>query len=300
MVEDIELVNTITDERIAMSMTTTNDYVLSYADWSQVQGSHNMHAYVGQVGKSVTNTVLDVREVEIVGWVIADSCEEMAERKLKLNRFVTPTQPLNVFYKGYSLTFYPESSVAYSQEFVDNNDTICKFLIRGIAADPTFTSANEKRMDAAGIISLFHFPLVIPNQPDPPGGFVFGYRRPSLITKVANRGAVPTGMRILFTARGAVTNPYIILVETQEQFKINKSLVAGEKIEVSTVVGGKYIRGTLGGKTTNYFRYRDLDSVWLQLAVGENNLRYGADNGDDQLDVEIYFYDRLLEVEGCD
>lgn len=299
MVEGVTLRNTITGEYIVIDARSTYDYVLSYASWGSAPGSHEMRRFTGQVGQSIASTLLDERSVDIVGWVIADDCETMAARKQVLNRFINPQEPIDMTYGNYTLRFYPDSSVVYSQEEPDNNDVICKFEIVGTAPDPTFASSAENRVDAAGNISMFHFPLVIPNEPDPPGGFVFGYRRPSLITKVVNRGVIPTGIRVTFTANGAVENPYIVLIETQEQFKINKSLKAGDVVEVSTVVGSKYVRGTVDNETTNYFKYRDIDSAWLQLRVGENNLRYGADSGTEQLDVAIYYYDRFLEVEGC-
>ena len=76
-------------------------------------------------------------------------------------------------------------------------------------------------------------------------------------------------------------------------------MTAGETITVNTTTGEKKITGLLDGVSSNYFKYRDLGSSWLQLAVGDNLLRYDADSGLDRLECFIYFYNRYLEVQEC-
>ena len=96
-----------------------------------------------------------------------------------------------------------------------------------------------------------------------------------------------------------MSNPSLINVLTQEYFKVNKTLTAGEEIRINTNIGEKKIVGTLNGVSSNYFKYRDLDSTWLQLAVGDNLFRYDADSGLDVLECYVYFYNRYLEVQEC-
>lgn len=55
----------------------------------------------------------------------------------------------------------------------------------------------------------------------------------------------------------------------------------------------------INGVENNYFKYRDLDSTWLQLDVGDNLFRYDADTGIDNLEVYIYFHSKYLEVQEC-
>lgn len=68
---------------------------------------------------------------------------------------------------------------------------------------------------------------------------------------------------------------------------------------MNTTVGEKYIRGVLNGETSNYFKYRDLDSEWLQLKVGDNLFRYDCDGGQSALEVYIYHQNKYLEVQEC-
>ena len=128
---------------------------------------------------------------------------------------------------------------------------------------------------------------------------MFGLREPSLIVAVTNKGAVNVGMKIVFKASGTLENPSLINVDTQEFFKINKVMQAGEEITVDTIIGEKKIEGLLNGVKGNYFKYRDLDSTWLQLRVGDNLFRYDAEENVDALEVYIYFNNKYLEVQEC-
>ena len=106
-------------------------------------------------------------------------------------------------------------------------------------------------------------------------------------------------MKILFKANGVVTNPSVTNIRTQSYFKLNKTMINKEEITVNTVVGSKKITGKQDGEEVNYFKYRDLNSDWLQLEVGDNVLQFDADANVQNLDVYIYFDDSYLEVQEC-
>jgi len=128
-------------------------------------------------------------------------------------------------------------------------------------------------------------------------GMEFGERTKSLIADVNNPGDVDCGMRIVFAALGTLTNPQILNVDTRKYFKINKTMEAGETIEVNTKFGEKSVTGTLNGTESNYWNYADLPgSTFLQLQPGGNPLRYNADSGIDNLNVTIRFTPQYLGV----
>lgn len=299
MVEAIRLQNIVTGAEFNIDMLTTQEYVLSSVDWGTIASAHHSYKYVNQVGVYVTGTSLETRSVEIIGWVVGETEEVMTQRKAMLNRFFNPRHAVDLFYKNYVLRFLPDTSVQYSTTSAENNEVICKFKIGGYCPDPLFSESTDSKVIAADITPAFHFPLAMSQNPNPPGGVVFGVKRPGLIMSVYNSGAVDVGMRIVFSARGTVINPAVIDIGTQKFFKINKVMIAGEEIAVNTVIGSKRITGTLNGETSNYFKYRDLDSEWLQLKVGDNLLRYNASDGLENLEVTIYHNNRYLEVQEC-
>lgn len=300
MVERIILRKIKTSEEILMDMVTTPGYILKQVDWGTIEGNHNTYKYLNQIGVSVDSTLLEPRPVTIEGWVVAYRDKDMTARKARLNSFVNPQEPLELLYEGYKLRFNPDCTVKYSINYSDNNDVVCKFQIVGTAHNPLFTDAGENRLNFATTTAQFHFPLI--SSPElTEGGVIFGSRTDSLIATVVNKGSVPVGMRIVFKAKGSLSNPKLINVETQEKLLINKDLVAEEEIEVNTVVGSKRVLGRIGETSpfSNYFVYKTLDSSWLQLAEGKNLFRYDADKGLDNLEVFVYFQNSYLEVQEC-
>lgn len=299
MVEGIELQNVATSAKLTLDMVSTPDYILDSVDWGVVESTHHSFKYVNQIGVYVTGTSLETRQVIVTGWVIAETEYTMDQRKGILNRFFNPQQAVDLFYKQYVLRFLPDTSVKYSATVKENNEVVCKFKVEGYCPDPLFAEKVESKVAAASTVAKFHFPLIMSREPDPPGGVVFGLRQPSLIVAITNSGAVDVGMKIVFKANGSLTNPSLINVNTQKYFKVNKSMVAGEEITIDTIIGEKKIRGILNGVESNYFKYRDLDSEWLQLQVGDNLFRYDADENVGNLEVYIYFNNKYLEVQGC-
>lgn len=299
MVEGIKLQNVETRAVLTLDMVSTPDFILNSVDWGAVESTHHSFKYVNQIGVYVTGTSLETRSVTIQGWVIAENESLMTIRKTTLNRFFNPQQAVDLFYKDYVLRFLPNTSIRYSATIAENNEVICKFKVEGYCPDPLFSEQVESKVAAASTQAMFHFPLIISETPNPPGGIIFGLRQPSLIVTVTNNGAVDVGMKIVFRASGTLTNPSLIEVNTQKFFKVNKTMVAGEEITIDTIIGEKKIEGYLNGITSNYFKYRDLDSEWLQLKVGDNLFRYDADQNVGNLEVYIYYNNKYLEVQEC-
>lgn len=299
MVEGIKLQNVETRAVLTLDMVSTPDFILNSVDWGAVESTHHSFKYVNQIGVYVTGTSLETRSVTIQGWVIAENESLMTIRKTTLNRFFNPQQAVDLFYKDYVLRFLPNTSIRYSATVAENNEVICKFKVEGYCPDPLFSEQVESKVAAASTQAMFHFPLIISETPNPPGGIIFGLRQPSLIVTVTNNGAVDVGMKIVFRASGTLTNPSLIEVNTQKFFKVNKTMVAGEEITIDTIIGEKKIEGYLNGITSNYFKYRDLDSEWLQLKVGDNLFRYDADQNVGNLEVYIYYNNKYLEVQEC-
>lgn len=298
MVDNIKLMNVVTKEWLELDTVNTPTFVLESVDWGTVQSNNNSYKYVNQIGIIINSTTIETRDVEIVGWVISKSTGEMTQNKSFLNRFVTPLQNIEMHYKGYKIIFVPYSSIQYSNTFKENNEIVCKFKISGLCPYPLFMDEVSSKVSGAVVTPLFHFPLVITNNPNPPGGVVFGRKESSLILNVVNLGAVDTGMRIVFRARtGSVVNPKLINVNTQEFLKISKTLEKGEEVVVNTNTGEKKVVGYLNGNELNYFKYKTYDSVWLQLIVGDNLFRYDADTGLEDLEVNIYYDNKYYEVQ---
>lgn len=299
MIERIILRKAKNLEELILDMVSTPDYILKSVDWGTVQGTHHSYKYVNQVGASITNTSLGTRPITIEGWIVAENEKRMTALKRKLNSFINPQEMLTLLYSDYKIDFVPDETVKYSVGVAENNDAFAKFQITGTCPNPLFSDEFETTSTFVTTTPSFHFPLIL-SETLPDGGIIFGKRTASLLINITNHGSVAVGMKIVFKANGTIINPKLINVNTQEEFVINKTMVDGEEIEIVTSIGEKSVRGKIeNGDYTNYFMYKDVDSSWLQLEVGDNLFRYNADEGIDNLDVFVYFYNQYLEVQEC-
>lgn len=165
------------------------------------------------------------------------------------------------------------------------------FSISLIAANPYFQDIVTTKEEVAIWRGSFEFPLELKEE-----GIEMGYREPSLIVNVLNKGDVATGMKIQFKALATVENPSVFNVNTREYFKINRTMEAGEVITVTTRFQNKRVELNKNGVVSNAFNWIDFQSTFLQLDQGDNLFRYDADEGIDNLEVSIYHTPMYLGV----
>lgn len=297
--DKITIRNPATDAVLVLDYETVPGYILKSVDWGTIEADHNSSKYIGQIGESITGVSLGTRAITIEGWIVTqENPTVMKSLKTKLNKFINPLNEFDLLYEDYIIHIVFDSTVSYSKEDAENNDTLCKFQLTGIAFDPVFRYQEDKAAVFATLTPVFHFPLIIPDDVEE-SGIIWGERSDSLISSIVNDGDLPIGGRILFKAKGNLSNPYLINITTQETLKLQKNLVAGEEIEIVTSIGQKSVTGKLLTDTSwnNYFQYFSLDNSWMQFPVGSSLLRYGADSGIDNLEVTVYYKPEFLEVQ---
>lgn len=298
MVESIKILNKVTNKNLDLDKLTTPFYILDVCSWGQITGTHNSTSYPNQIGVDIVSTTLGTRPISITGWIIADTEQEMDERKDYLNHLVNPLQEVRLFYKGYAIDFKPDTTIKYSTTSSENNEVIAKFAIDGTAANPLFFDSKKTIAKALNERPYFHFPLVIPEDE----GIIVGIKETIPVITVNNKGAVATGMKIILEAKGGdVVNPTLRSANTQKEFKLNTCLRNGQRIEIDTNIGQRSIISFYNGVEENYHRYKDFDSSWLQLQLGENFFGISVDDSSviENLQVSIEFTNKYLEVEGC-
>lgn len=307
MVDAITMVNLDTGARVLMDKHPTEGYWLESVAFGTVPATINTVKAIEQIGVYVPSITLEPREPTITGWVVASNYVRLEQLKDVLNRAVNPLQDVRIeCYGSYRLDGHPQTSIAYSVPWQENNDVMCKFVIHMYCQDPCFYDSTLRQQIIANWQGMFHFPLIIPDY-DPVGvhtqpedGIQFGHREPSLVGFVDNPGVVDVGMVCEFTAEGALTNPWLMNLVTRETFKVTYPMAYGDKIVVDTRFNEKGVTFHEGGADEgidifNYFNYPE--SMFFQLHVGSNMLRYGADSNDQNLQVSITYYPRFLEVE---
>lgn len=297
MINDLKFYRPDLNLTLNLSMDKTNDYILGEGttDLGTVVVERKTYKFVNQIGEYLENSQVGSRSISVVGWIIANSDKQMTERKSFLNKFFNPTKEIYLYYKNYQLNFYPDSSVQYGISVQENNEVICNFKFTGYCPDPLFKDKAESQKSTYEVISKFTFPFVI--KP-----VVFGEIQKTDFLHIENSGHMETGMQIIFEAQRSVLNPKITNVETLEFIKINKELQSGEKIIINTEDGQKRILGYLpdNDEAIKYYVYKDFDSTWLKLNIGENNFLISADSGVENLVCTIIYKNKYMEVQECD
>lgn len=217
----------------------------------------------------------------------------MRSRKRELIKLINPLKNFYFIQDDYKLNCIALDTIQFASAHYENNSKLAKFVLSARALNPCFELVNETTIKIALWKAAFHFPLVL--QADKP--FIMGVRTPSKIAAISNSGDIQTGMIIEFIAKGEVSNPYLFNLDSREQVKINKTLQAGEQIRINTNYGEKSVFGKVGNaEEENYFRYLDYNSDFLQLQPGANNFRWGADENENNLEVNIIFSPQFLGV----
>lgn len=242
-----------------------------------------------QDGTTVTHTTLDERELVLEGVILASAQDRQKYRQVLLQTF-NPKLKGTLVFERYGtkkrIECIPELAPSFPSNMQENYQ---QFLITLLCPNPFWQDVAKTKAEIAIWRGAFEFPLELVEE-----GIEMGFREPSLIVNIYNPGDVPCGMEIRFKALATVTNPSLFNVNTREELKINKTMTAGEVIIVTTHFGNKRVESQLNGITTNAFNWLDLDSVFLQLEPGDNLLRYDADDGLDNLEVDIYYTPQYL------
>lgn len=253
----------------------------------------------GEIVLNTTDNVLSdgtrVRNRRIAFRPIMVECEYTGRNKEEQRRFVAgffnvhKGGTLQIDYMGVKREI-PYEVEGYRSK-LENIYTPYRFLIHLYCPNPFWLDIVETKEEVAIWRPAFEFPLEIVEE-----GIEMGYREPNLIVNIFNKGDVACGMRIQFKALATVVNPSLFNVNTREYFKINKTMQAGEIITVTTHFQNKKVELSKNGVTSNAFNWIDLDSTFLQLEPGDNLFRYDADDGLDNLEVDIYYTPQYLGV----
>lgn len=291
MIEQFDLVNTVTDTVLNFNMTDGPIWLESL-NIGPIQGVDQLYSTPGQDGEQLAFTYLGTRSVSITAWIINRE-NSLSQQKSQLNRFCNPKQPLDICVDQYKLTFIPGSSIQYAKERKENNDVMCKFVIMGEAYTPFWTSQEEIESLVSYIEPLWVLPFAIPTE-----GMVFSVNQPTASTLIVNED-LPVGCRITFTANGgSITNPGIICAETQEQMVIDTPLSDGDRIVIDTRLGHRKIIGYNSlGQSYNGMKFLTASSDWITLQTGLNTFSFFAESGSEFLETSIMYSPLLLEVE---
>lgn len=288
---------TYTNERgESITFSRASPYHVNFKDVSGLSDVRNAIYSInsmGQDGDTYLGNRIESRDIEIVGFIKERDKTELQALRRSMNRILNPQYTATLTYEFGSFKRVIGCTIDNAPAFV-RKPIFEQFTVQLTCLNPFWREEAETREDIATWIGGFEFP--VPDGLQLFEGWQIGYRQPSLIVNVYNSGDVKAGIRIDFRALGAVTNPQLLNVDTQEYIKLNLEMQAGDVLTVSTGYGEKSVTLKRGGVTSDAFRYLDVDSSYLQLAVGDNLFRYSAAANTENLEVSIYHNNFFLGV----
>ena len=248
---------------------------------------------MGQHGDTYIGQRIEPKEIVATGYIKAKDKAQAYSLRRNALRILNPELQGRLTYIFGDFRRVIDCRIDASPEFY-KKQVLLQFEINFNCLNPFWRPEAENKQDIASWVAEWEFPCEIEqNNSD---SMIFGHREESVIVDCYNEGDVATGMRIRFTALGTVINPVLLNVDTQEYIQINTTMQTGDVIEVFTGYGNKGATLTRKGVQSDYFRYIDVDSTFMQLEIGDNVFRYDAAGGVDLLEVSIFYNALYLGV----
>lgn len=248
---------------------------------------------MGQHGDTYVGQRIEARDIDIVGHINTRDKQQAYELRRQLLKVFNPELSGTLTYEFGSFKRVINCRL-HGEPKLPRKEVMIEFTIPLDCLNPFWREEDEQKEDIASWVAAWEFPCEI--EQDNQQSMIFGYRAESVIVDCYNEGDVSTGMRIRFTALGTITNPILLNVDTNEFIKLNVTMQTGDVIEVNTKYGSKGATLIRDGQKTDYFRYVDVDSTFMQLAIGDNNFRYDAESGVNSMEVSIFYNKEYLGV----
>lgn len=250
---------------------------------------------VAQTGVSVQANLIRERLVTIRGAIVYDSYEEKEKLKQNIYSVFNPafTGDLKIITDNnteFNLkNVYIEEAPIFEEKL--NGPDIEFFTVSFTCPNP-FLLGKEKKISLQNETGTWEFDWEILKE-----GVTLSTIDSSAIKNAYNNGDMETPIKAVIRARGAMENPYLLNINTNEVIRVKYPLKAGERIEITTAYGEKKVyHYDAYDKQTDIFKHIDLNTVFFSLGVGDNLIKYGADDTQENMSVDIYYSERYLGV----
>lgn len=161
--------------------------------------------------------------------------------------------------------------------------------------NPYFYSLGQNATYFSGIEPMFEFPFC--NDSLTEKLLVFSEIRNKYENVIFYQGDAETGVVMKIHFVGPAKDITIFNVTSREVMKINttrlesivgSAIVYGDDLYISTIRGSKSLTFLRNGKEYNVLNALDRGSQWITLDIGENVIAFTADEGDTNMQFEVY------------
>lgn len=238
-----------------------------------------------QDGVSYYGNTLEPRSLSIEIMIIAENMEEMMNYRRKLTKVFNPKLDEGTLI--YEIDGIKREIKAISElaptfpDAGDFKDTMQPGLMQLYCPNPFWVDDYETSEEIITWIGGLSFPLKLPAR--------FAMAGPKIVN-IYNEGDVDTPIKL--EIYGTATNPKVINRSTGEFIKVNRTLLSGDVLTVTTEFGNKRVE--LNGE--NVFHYIDLESTFFNLQAGDNVIELTTEDVTDNANIKITYRNRYLGV----
>lgn len=289
-----EITYTSSFNNMSISFGTTLPYVIQESDgFRGLESNIKTFRSINQQGCTVQSNNIEAREVTIRGAIVYDTNEERDRLRKRVYDTFHPRHKGKIKVTSRAGTIYELEGVYVvdAPHFEEdlNKPNIDLISVNIICPNP-FLLTPTRKLSLQNKVGNFKFDWEILQQ-----GVSLADIDARALQNAINSGAVETPPKIVIRSRGALTNPYVYNITTQEAIRINKEMKFGERIEITTNYGNKRVTFfDNNDNEENIFPLIDLQSTFFNLSPGDNLIRYGADSTVDNMIVDIYYQERHL------
>lgn len=319
MIQELQIINKVNRQQLSLARDGSTQYVLDEIDWDVPSVSFSTYRVPFQIGASLSGVELGTRKPSITGYVVSRvhgreflgrgwnefleaQLQDIEQKKYELNRVINPLQEIRIVVGEYFIEGRPSNAVKFSNNEDENNEVLCMFTIDVDCFSPMFQLDKGKQTVFAQIQPKFRFPWVLKET-----GNIMGVVSNQKIVNVINDGDCDIGGIIKIEAvGGAVKNPTIFNVNTQEQFMIKLTLQEGDYLLINTKIGEENVihhhaNYSSTGKSKDENAIGDVleGSSFFQFKQGSNLCGYSVEEGSDVfVKLTIDMNEQFLNLKG--
>ncbi|HZK34231.1 MAG TPA: phage tail family protein [Bacillota bacterium] len=241
---------------------------------------------VNQDGASLVNSSLEPRTISITLKIVGENRAEIERMRGELAGVFNPRLGEGTLTYVGGKTRAIKCIVDATPYFPDGQgnrgNTFQKVQIELIAPDPFWMDAEDKKEELVSKQGGLTFPLVLPTR-----FATLGDNR----IHFDNEGDVDAPIKI--EIKGTATRPKLMLEETGEFLQIKEKLTSDDTVVITTGFGNKRVEKN----GENAFNVLQLpESVFFNLRQGHNVIKVTTDDTSDDIEVNILYKNRYLEV----
>lgn len=164
------------------------------------------------------------------------------------------------------------------------------YTISLLCEDPLFYAESPVTHDMANWVAGFEFVHEFTS-----AGEEFGYRSAVRNVEIVNdTNAEGIGLTITIRCMGAVTNPKIVKIETDEHIAVGTTanplyLRYGDILTITTADNKKHVRLLRDGVLSEINQYISEDTDFIQLTRGVNTIGYEAESGEANMEISLAY-----------